>query len=85
VLGVGVMLRRVSLPASLFLLGALILAGSMPAEPGLEPSWVLGAPLLLMVMVRTVAVGLGAVGWLVFPASHRALLSEIVSEARVNS
>ncbi len=83
-LGVGVMLRRVSLPAALFLLGALILAGSMP-EPGLEPSWVLGAPLLSMVMARIVAVGLGALGWLVFPASHRALLSEIVSEARVNS
>jgi hypothetical protein len=77
--GLGLLLRRASLPAAIATMALLVLAGFPPLGLELSPAWVLAVPLAVLLVARVGAVGIAAAGWLVFPPEHRALLSELSS------
>ncbi|CAA9479663.1 MAG: hypothetical protein AVDCRST_MAG17-76 [uncultured Solirubrobacterales bacterium] len=80
VVGVGVLVRRLSGPAALLTLAALVLAGATSSGAGVATVVALGLPVLVLVGGRSLAVLLGAIGWIVFPPEHRTVLSDIASE-----
>ncbi len=82
VAGVGVLIRRLSGPAALLALTTLVLAGATSSGAGVGTALVLGLPVLVFLGARSLAVLLGAIGWILFPPEHRAVLSEIASEAQ---
>lgn len=86
VIGVGLLVRRISLPLAALCLAALVLAGASPllGGPG-GPAWLLLTPLALLFAARVLAIAIGAAGWLVFPSEHRAMLAEIASEPHLSA
>ncbi len=78
----GVLLRRACAPLALVTLAILLFAAVVPGLAGLGVVWALAVPALVFVAGRTFAVGLGALGWVVFPPEHRALLAELAARAR---
>jgi len=83
ILGVGVLIRRLSAPVAVLALAALVLAGAGPSGVALGAAFVLGIPAVLLIGGRILGVMLGALGWIVFPADHRAVLSDIASEPQL--
>ncbi len=79
VIGVGLLIRRLSGPAALLALVALVLARATPSGAGVGTALVLGIPVLMLLGGRILAVLVGAIGWIVFPPEHRAVLSDIAS------
>ena len=77
--GIGLLVRRLSAPSALLAVAALLLAGAAPSATGAGMAWVLAVPLAILAGARGLAVGLGALGWVTFPPEHRAMLSEIGS------
>ena len=69
----GAWLRRVSVPASAALLAGIVL-GQVAAQAALDLSFGVLASACVLATSRMVAVGLAAVGWLIFPPTYRALL-----------
>ena len=85
VVGLGLLVRRLAFPAAVLALAALVLAGATPVGNGVSPAWVLALPIAVLLGGRLVAIALGAVGWFVFPADHRAVLSEVTSGPHLES
>lgn len=79
VVGVGVLVRRLSGPAALLSLTTLVLAGATSSAADVGTALVLGIPVVVLLGGRTLAVSLGALGWVIFPPEHRAVLSDIAS------
>ena len=79
VVGVAVLIRRLSVPAALLALTALVLAGFTPSGAEMGAVVTFGLPSLMVIGGRSLAVFLGALGWIVFPPEHRAVLSDIAS------
>ncbi len=79
---IGVLFRRASAPLALVTLAILLFATLVPSLAGLGAAWTLAVPAVVFVAGRTFAVGLGALGWMVFPPEHRALLAELAARAR---
>ena len=77
----GVLVRRACAPLALFALAILLFAAVTPSLAGLNATWTV-APAVAFVGGRTFAVGLGALGWMVFPPEHRALLAELAARAQ---
>ncbi len=65
-----------------FALAILLFAAVVPGEAGIEAAWTLAVAAAVFVAGRTFAVALGALGWMVFPPEHRALLAELAARAR---
>lgn len=80
--GIGVLVRRACAPLALATLAILLFAAVVPNLAALETVWALAVPALAFVAGRTFAVGLGALGWMVFPPEHRTLLAELAARAR---
>lgn len=78
--GIGVLVRRACAPLALGTLAILVTV--VPSLAGLGPAWTLAVPAVAFVVGRTFAVGLGAIGWLVFPPEHRALLAELAARVQ---
>ncbi len=82
-IGFGLLVRRASAPLALVALAALLFAGLARVQAAVEPAWILALP-VAFVLGRTFAVGLGALGWMVFPPAHRTLLAELAARARAH-
>lgn len=80
--GIGVIVRRGCAPLALVTFAVLLFAAVVPSLAGLEAAWTLALPAVAFVVGRTFAVGLGALGWMVFPPDHRTLLAELAERAR---
>ncbi len=80
--GVGVLIRRGSAPLALVTLAILLFAAVVPSLAGLDGMWTVAVPVVAFVGGLTFAVGLGALGWVVFPPEHRTLLAELAARAR---
>ena len=81
-IGIGVLVRRVCAPLALGSLAILLLAAVVPGLGEFGVVWTLALPAVAFVAGRTFAVGLGALGWVVFPPEYRALLAELAARAR---
>jgi hypothetical protein len=81
--GIGVLVRRLAHPAALLAFLALVLAGFTPAGAAVGTGLVFGTPAVILAAGRLVAVGLGALGWILFPREHRAMLSDIADRAQL--
>lgn len=81
-IGIGVLVRRACAPLALVTLAILLLAAVVPGLAGLDAAWTLAVPAAVFVAGRPFAVGLGALGWVIFPPEHRALLAELAARAR---
>jgi hypothetical protein len=84
-LGFGLLVRRLSVPAATLTFAALVFAGFEPIEAEIGAGWVFAIPVLVLLGGRLVAVGLGALGWLVFPPEHRDVLSAIALRAETDA
>jgi hypothetical protein len=80
-IGIGVLVRRACAPLALVILAILLFATLVPSLAWLGAAWTLAVPAVAFVAGRTFAVGLGALGWLVFPPEHRTLLAELAARA----
>ena len=79
---IAVLVRRACAPLALVTLAILLFAAVVPSLAGLEAAWTLAVPAVVFVAGRTFAVGLAALGWVVFPPEHRALLAELAARVR---
>lgn len=89
----GLLVRRASTPIAALALAALLagavliptgggytrLSDLMPFEGILFGGgpWTLGAPLVVLLLCRALAVGIAATGWALFPVEHRAHLAAL--------
>ncbi len=80
--GTGVLVRRACAPLTPVGLAVLLFAAVIPTLAGLDAAWVFAVPAVTLVAARTFAVGLAALGWIVFPPAHRRLLAELAARAR---
>lgn len=81
-IGVGVLVRRACAPLALTSLAILLFAAVVPSLAWLDAAWTLAVPAVAFLGGRTFAVGLGALGWMVFPPEHRTFLAELAARAR---
>ena len=81
-IGIAVLVRRACAPLALVALAILLFAAVVPGLAGLGAAWTLAVAAAVFVAGRTFAVGLAALGWMVFPPEHRALLAELAARAR---
>ncbi|MDQ4072429.1 MAG: hypothetical protein M3088_06100 [Actinomycetota bacterium] len=82
-IGLGLFVRRACAPLALVALAVLVFAALAPPQAGVEPAGILALP-AAFVLGRTFAVGLGALGWMVFPPAHRTLLAELAARAHAH-
>ena len=78
----GVLVGRASAPLALVTLAIVLFAAVVPSLAGLETAWTLAVSPVVFVAGRTFAVGLGALGWVLFSPEHRVLLAELAARAR---
>lgn len=78
--GLGLLVRRACAPLALVALGALLFAALAGPQAGVEPAGIVALPVAFL-LGRTFALGLGALGWMVFPPTHRMLLAELGARA----
>jgi hypothetical protein len=75
---IGVVVRRVSMP--LAAVAAVALAFIL-APSSFEPAWIAVLAVAVFAASRVIAVGLAALGWMVFPPDHRTVLAELSTYA----
>jgi hypothetical protein len=81
--GFGLLVRRACAPLAVVALAALLFAALAWPQAGVEPAGIL-ALAVAFALGRTFAVGLGALGWMVFPPAHRTLLAELAARAHAH-
>ena len=77
--GLAVLVRRAAVLLAAVALAVLALTAMAPPARGVDPLWVLAVPAATFLGTRLIAVGLAALGWLVFPDGHRRMLAELAS------